>query len=119
MRIVPRRERRRVRWLPVSATTPGQPPTPSPATSARDPRITSAVPPERVRPPQSTIPQTRVDREEFKRRIAAYVDRFAPVPPLSFAELRRHSDEFLKLNELDGIYRDYVAVVLNSEVWKE
>src|ERR1700689_4973944 len=82
-------------------------------------KLPQAVPPERVRPPQANIPQSRGDREEFKLRIAAYVERVRPVPPISLDELRRHSDEFLRLNDLSSQYRDYVAILLNSEVWKE
>ncbi len=41
------------------------------------------------------------------------------MPPLSLEELRRHADEFLRLNKLDPQFRDYVAVLLNSEVWRE
>ncbi|HWE01492.1 MAG TPA: polyprenyl synthetase family protein [Tepidisphaeraceae bacterium] len=82
-------------------------------------KLPRAVPPERVRPPQTNIPQSRGDREEFKQRISAYVEKVRPVPPLSLEELRRHSGEFLRLNNLDPQYRDYVAIVLNSEVWKD
>lgn len=82
-------------------------------------KLPRAVPPERLRAPQTNIPQSRADREEFKQRITAYVEKVRPVPPLSLEELRRHSDEFLRRNELDPQYRDYVATVLNSEVWKE
>ena len=41
------------------------------------------------------------------------------MPPLSLEELRRHADEFIEREDLDPAYRDYVAVVLNSEVWRE
>ena len=50
------------------------------------------VPPERERQPQDTIPQTRAERERMKLQARAYVESHRPVPPLSFEELRRHSD---------------------------
>src|SRR6516162_10004332 len=78
-----------------------------------------AVPPERHRDPLANIPQTRQLREKIKKLSAAYVQEFAPTPPLSFEELRRHSDEFIDLHNLDPAFRDYVAVVLNSEVWRD
>lgn len=78
-----------------------------------------AIPPERMRASQVDIPQERADRQEFKQRAAAYVEQFKPVPPLSVEELRRHSDEFLRMHGLDPIYRNFVAVLLNSELWRE
>ncbi len=77
------------------------------------------VPSERVREPQDTIPQTRPEREEIKRRLARYVLDVNPVPPLSFAELRVHADRFTEQHGIDSRYRDYIAVVLNGEVWRE
>lgn len=77
------------------------------------------VPPERVRAPQANIPQTRPERERIKQLAESYVATFRPVPPLSFEELRRHSDQFISLNGMDAGHRDYVAVILNSEVWKD
>src|SRR5207253_1365550 len=56
---------------------------------------------------------------QFKQRAIAYVEQFKPVPPLSFEELRRHADEFLRIYNLDPAYRDFAAVLLNSEVWRE
>jgi geranylgeranyl pyrophosphate synthase len=78
-----------------------------------------AVPPERVRAPQTNIPQSRPEREQMKRRIIAYVEQAKPVPPLGLEELRKHSDEFVQLEGFDAAYRDYAAILLNSEVWKE
>ena len=78
-----------------------------------------AVPPERVRPPQANIPQSRAAREQMKRRIEAYVERVKPVPPLGLQELRKHSDQFIEQENFDGAFRDYAAILLNSEVWKE
>jgi geranylgeranyl pyrophosphate synthase len=78
-----------------------------------------AVPPERQRAPQANIPQERAQREQFKQRAVSYVEQVKPVPPLSFEDLRRHADVFLQQYNLDPIYRDYAAVLLNSEVWRE
>jgi geranylgeranyl diphosphate synthase type II len=81
--------------------------------------LPAAVPPERFRAPQANIPATRPAREQMKRRIEAYVERVQPVPPLGLEELRRHSDEFIVLEGFDPAFRDYAAILLNSEVWKE
>ena len=77
------------------------------------------VPPERERQPQDNIPQTRAERERMKLQVRAYVEAHRPTPPLSFEELRRHADTFLSLHGHDAKYRDFIAVVLNSEVWRD
>jgi len=77
------------------------------------------VPPERERQPQDTIPQTRPERERMKLQARAYVEAHRPVPPLSFEELRRHSDVFIDLHKLDPKYRDYAAVLISSETWRD
>src|SRR4051812_5835996 len=77
------------------------------------------VPAERERQPQDTIPQTRPERERMKLQARAYVEAYRPVPPLSFEELRRHSDTFLELHRHDPKYRDYAAVLISSETWRD
>src|SRR5258706_3881396 len=57
-----------------------------------------AVPAERERQPQDSIPQTRPERERMKLQARAYVEAYRPVPPLSFEELRRHADTFIGLH---------------------
>src|SRR5688572_17300087 len=78
-----------------------------------------AVPPERERTPQANIPQTRGEREKAKQLVEQYVERCRPVPPLSFEELRRHSETLSGAHGLDPAYRDYIAVLLNGEVWRD
>src|SRR5215212_8034959 len=73
----------------------------------------------RDRQPQDTIPQTKVERERIKLQCVQYIEREAPVPPLSFEELRKHSERMVEGYHLDPRYRDYVAVVLNSELWRD
>ena len=76
-----------------------------------------AVP--RVRQPQANIPQTSAERDAVRRMAQQYVDDVQPVPPLSLEELRRHSAELVALHGLKSEYTDYVAIILNSEVWRE
>lgn len=80
-----------------------------------------AVPLLPVRPPQTTIPQTRPEREGMRvtvqRFVAANRDRL--VPPLVFDELRTYSDELVAAAGIDARYRDYIGVLLNNEVWRE
>src|SRR5437762_2273840 len=77
------------------------------------------VPEQKMRPPQDTIPQSREERDAIKRLCEKYVETEKPVPPLSMEELRKHSEKLLGQNNLDAKFRDYVAVLLNSEVWRE
>ena len=77
------------------------------------------VPVPRVRTPQDNIPQTGRERERIKHLVERYVAAAQPVPPLSLDELRSHSDRFVSAHGLDPKYRDYAAVLLNSEVYRE
>src|SRR5437868_1232664 len=77
------------------------------------------VPAEREREPQDSIPQTRVERERMKLQARAYVQAERPVPPLSFEELRKHAETFSNLHDIDPKYRDYAAVLLSSETWRD
>jgi geranylgeranyl pyrophosphate synthase len=77
------------------------------------------VPAERERQPQDTIPQTRPERERMKLAARAYVEAYRPVPPLSFEELRRHAEKFVGLHGYDAKYRDYAAVLISSETWRD
>src|SRR5215204_4986782 len=78
-----------------------------------------AVPEQKMRPPQDTIPQTREERDGIKRLCEQYVESDKPVPPLSLEELRKHSENLIARHGLESKFRDYVAVLLNSEVWRE
>ncbi len=67
------------------------------------------------RPAQANIPPTRADRERVQQLAARYVRRVRPTIPLSLEELRRHADRLLADTAVDPAFRDYVAVVINSE----
>ena len=49
----------------------------------------------------------------------AYVEREKPVPPLPQDELAKHADLLVAKLGLDPIYRDYVGVLINNELWRE
>jgi len=78
-----------------------------------------AVPLVHDRTPQATIPQTREERERVRAIAQRYVAEAKPVIPLSVEELKRHGDRVIELSGLDPNYRDYVAVVVNSEANRE
>jgi geranylgeranyl diphosphate synthase type II len=76
------------------------------------------------RPPQANIPQTLAEREHLKAVVARYVlDQHeqgdALVPPLVLDELKTHADRVVSRIGLDPLYRDYVGVLINNEVWTD
>src|SRR6266540_6694068 len=77
------------------------------------------VPAQRLRAPQENIPQTLPERERIRKLAMEYVADVRPVPPLTLEDLRSHSDEAVRRHALDPKYRDYLAVLLNSELWRE
>ncbi len=78
-----------------------------------------AVPVLPDRPPQDTIPPTREERERVRVVAAQYAAEAELVLPLSFEELKSHADRVIARAGLDPKYRDYVAVVVNSEASRE
>ena len=78
-----------------------------------------AVPALSKRPTQDTIPPTREDRERVRALAQRYVAETKPVLPLSFEELKSHAEKLISVAELDPKFRDYVAVVVNSEACRE
>ena len=72
-----------------------------------------------TRATQDTIPPTREDREKVRVLAERYVAEVKPVLPLSFEELRGHADKVIAAAGLDAKFRDYVAVVVNSEACRE
>lgn len=79
------------------------------------------VPPQHVRAPQENIPQTREEREGFKRLVAAFVAAHWDelTPPLVLDELRNRAAELVRLHGLDSKYTNYAGILLNNEVWRE
>jgi len=74
---------------------------------------------QRVRAPEKNIPQTAVERNHFLQVIRNYVAEFNPVPPQPAEELKVHADRLVTMLQCDPIYRDYLGVVLNNEMWRE
>ncbi|MGH9338907.1 MAG: polyprenyl synthetase family protein [Acidobacteriota bacterium] len=77
------------------------------------------VPAQRERPPQKNIPQTRAERERLLQMVKLYVRGKKPVPPLSMDELSRHADAVIPIAGTEDIYRDYIAVLIGNEMWRE
>lgn len=80
------------------------------------PRAVPLVP---ERKPQDNIPQTRAERELLNRVIRKYVAEKNPVPPMPMEELREHADKVIAIAGCPEIFRDYIAVLVNNEAWRE
>src|SRR3989475_2905748 len=74
---------------------------------------------QRVRPPKKNIPQTPVQRNHFLHVVRNYVAEYNPVPPLPVEELKVHAERVVETLKCDSIYRDYIGVLLNNELWRE
>ena len=81
-------------------------------------RMVPALP---QRAPQANIPQTLDEREQLRTIVVRYVDehRDTLVPPLVLDELKIHADALVAQIGLDPVYRDYVGVLINNEVWTD
>jgi geranylgeranyl diphosphate synthase type II len=77
------------------------------------------LPLQQERPPQVTIPQTRMERERLKALVDAYIRDTKPVPPVPVSELREHADRIVAREGVPSLYRDYAAVLVNNAAWRE
>ncbi|MFQ6034518.1 MAG: polyprenyl synthetase family protein [Sedimentisphaerales bacterium] len=79
--------------------------------------VTSTI--KTLRPPQDNIPQTKQQRNKLLQIVAEYIQQKQPVGPLSFEELRIHSEAILKIAKVNAKYRDFIAILINNEVWRD
>ena len=82
-------------------------------------QIPRAVPDQRMRAPQPNIPQTKVERDRIAALVRSYVHTNTPVPPLAIVDLREHADRLVRIAGLDEAHRDYTAVLINNEAWRD
>ncbi|MBZ0254742.1 DUF116 domain-containing protein [bacterium] len=73
----------------------------------------------RQRPPQENIPQERAEREAVLKAVQDYVAEAAPTPPVPLEELRVHAGTVAKRLGLDEKFHNYIAVILNNEMWRD
>jgi geranylgeranyl pyrophosphate synthase len=74
---------------------------------------------QRVRPPKKNIPQTAIQRNHYLHAVRNYVAEHNPVPPLPVEELKVHAERVVEILGCDPLYRDYVGVLINNEMWRE
>jgi geranylgeranyl pyrophosphate synthase len=87
------------------------------------PKITLSIPqpvaPPRYRQPKKNIPQTPEERQGILHAVRNYVAEFSPTPPIPLAELGEHADRVVQHLGCNPIYRDYIGVLINNELWRE
>src|SRR5688500_15370723 len=81
--------------------------------------IPRPVPVQRFRLPKKNVPQTAIHRTHILQAVRNYVAEHTPVPPLPLAELKVHADRLVEMLKCDPIYRDYIGVLINNELWRE
>lgn len=74
---------------------------------------------QRFRKPKENVPQTPEERNRILHQIRNYVAEFNPVPPLPLDQLKEHADRLIGMSGIQPVYRDYVGVLLNNEMWRE
>lgn len=74
---------------------------------------------QRVRTPKKNIPQTVGERNHIAQVVRNYVAEFNPVPPQPPEDLKIHANRVVQMLDCDPIYRDYIGVLLNNEMWRE
>jgi len=74
---------------------------------------------QRFRPSKPNIPPTAAERNRLLQAARHYVAEFNPVPPMPLDELALHAVKILDLVHGHPVYRDYVAVLVNNEMWRE
>lgn len=74
---------------------------------------------QQMRPVQKNIPQHKTQREQIWRITQEYTTKNKVVFPLSFDELKEHAEIVLKEYNIDPIYRDYTAVILNNAACRD
>lgn len=72
-----------------------------------------------TRPVQEGIPAEPAQRERTLDAVRRHVTARTLVPPLSLEELQDHSARVLEIEGLGSEYRDWVAVLVSNEVWRE
>ena len=77
------------------------------------------VPQQKIRTPKKNIPQTPIQRNHILKAVRDYVAAHQPVPPMPSDDLKVLADELVAQLGCEPIYRDYVGVLLNNEMWRE
>ena len=77
------------------------------------------VPQQKWRPTKKNIPPTLLQRQNILMAVREYVAQTKPVPPLPAPDLKVHADVLVAQLQCDPIFRDFIGVLINNEIWRE
>lgn len=77
------------------------------------------APQQKFRPPKKNLPQTPEERNQALLAVRRYVAEQNPVPPMPVEDLKKHADRLIRENQFNPVYRDYLGVLINNEMWRE
>lgn len=82
-------------------------------------KIPRVVPQQKLRKPKENIPQTHEERMVILREVRHYVAEQTLVPPVPLDDLKVHADKLVAALNTKEIYRDYIGILINNELWRE
>ncbi len=71
------------------------------------------------RQPQGNIPASMAKRDKLRSLAQEYVSVRNLVGPLSLAQLRKHCETLIQANEIESVYIDFLAILVNNQVWRQ
>ena len=74
---------------------------------------------QRFRQPKKNVPQTPRERNRILHAVREYVAVINAVPPMPSSELKEHADRLVAKLNCAAVYRDYIGVLINNELWRE
>jgi geranylgeranyl pyrophosphate synthase len=69
--------------------------------------------------PMDKVPRTKRQRDDILQIVSEYIASGKLAAPLSMDELKYHSQAIITSSELDSKFRDFIAVVVNNEIWRD
>lgn len=81
--------------------------------------IPESAPIQRFRPASKKIPPTPAERNRILQFVRHYVAEFNPVPPMPLDQILTHSNKIIGQLGCNPDWRDYIAVLINNEMWRE
>jgi geranylgeranyl pyrophosphate synthase len=82
-------------------------------------KLPKLTPSQRFRAPKKNLPQTPEERAGILQAVRNYVAEHNPVPPMPMDDIKVHADKLVEMLGCDPVYRDYIGVLINNEMWRD